>query len=408
MSERSFDLVVYGATGFTGQQAARYLAARPEAGNLRWAIGGRNRDKLEAVRSSLGSAAENVGVVVADAGDADAVNAMVADTKAIATTAGPFALYGDHVVAACVKHRTSYADITGETPWVRKLVDRHHDAAARDGTRIVPFCGIDSVPSDIGTLALVDHFRERHGQACRWVKAFFTFRGGFNGGTLASAINMFESGELAALNDPLLLNPAEQQSDAERDWNPDQRDAVFDPDLKAWTAPFMMAPVNTRVVRRSAALCRDWGQPYGSSFRYAEAMHLGASAGKLSSSMVAGVLRTFERVGGTDRGRRFLRRLGPKPGEGPSEKTLERGFFKTVLIGEAEDGRRARCTMSDRGDPGNRVTVKMLIESALALVLDEASLPGQGRGGILTPATGLGLPLARRLSNAGVKIIVEE
>jgi short subunit dehydrogenase-like uncharacterized protein len=193
---RKFDLVLYGATGFVGRRAAAYLAQPRGRRKLRWAIAGRDAGKLAALRAELAldpAARALPEVIVADSGDAAAVEAMAAATRVLVTTAGPYALYGDAIVDACVQQRTHYADITGETAWVRRVIDRHHARAARDGTRIVPFCGFDSVPSDLGTLLLVRHIEATFGAPCVAVNAYFQMMGGFNGGTLASNAHRYES-----------------------------------------------------------------------------------------------------------------------------------------------------------------------------------------------------------------------
>ena len=200
-----FDVVLYGASGFVGRQTVAHFAAH--AGGLRWALAGRNRDKLVAARTAAGPGAASAGIIVADAADAAALDALANSTRVVLSTAGPFALYGSELVKACVARRTHYVDITGETPWVRSMIDLHHDRAARDGTRIVPCCGFDSVPSDLGAF-LVEQQLESLGEKCVQVKAAFSLRGGFNGGTLASALNMLDEGQTRRMADPWLLSPS--------------------------------------------------------------------------------------------------------------------------------------------------------------------------------------------------------
>jgi short subunit dehydrogenase-like uncharacterized protein len=384
-----YDVILYGATGFTGRQTARHFAAHAPPG-LRWAVAGRHAGKLEALAAETKAA----GFVVADSGDAGAVDAMVARARVLLTTAGPFSKYGTPVVEACVRHGVDYVDITGETPWVRELVDRHHAAAAARGTRIVPFCGFDSVPSDLGALLVVDHFR-RAGQGTRRVSASFAMRGGVNGGSLDTALTMAETGRDTELADPVLLNPPERRTDEERARNPDRRGSDWDPVRKTWLAPFVMAQINTRVVRRSAALAEGYGETYGSAFAYDEAMELRSRGAAWAT---ATGLAAFERALRRPFGRRLVRAFGPKPGQGPSDRTMDGGFFRTRLVGEADDGRRVLVTISADGDPGNRVTVAILCEAAIQLAVARDTLPGGAtRGGLLTPATALGLPLVDRL-----------
>ncbi len=398
---RDFDVVLYGASGFTGRQTAHYFAGQTHPGRLRWAIAGRNRAKLEAVRDSLGQPIE---ILVADSGDQAALDTIAARTRVLLTTAGPYALYGSGIVDACVRFKTHYVDITGETTWVRQLIDRHHAQAAADGTRIVPFCGFDSVPSDLGTFLIVQHLRQSS-VGCRQVKAFYQMRGGLNGGTMATAFNLYESGNASRAADLFLLTPGAQPSAPLLVRSRDPLGPIFDEDIRSWTAPFVMGPINTRVVRRSAALFNQWQEGYGEQFGYQEYTKIGTGPG---GALAAGLLS----LGGAAFGaiiatplRRLLKPLVPQPGEGPSEKTMNEGWFKCELVGIGDDGRRVRVLIRDQGDPGNRATVKFLCESALCLALEEQHLPGgPSRGGILTPATAFGDILADRLRHAGMTI----
>jgi len=393
-----FDIIVYGATGFTGGQAARYMAANAPK-DLHWAVAGRNRERLGAIGAETGAD----GIVVADITDVAAVDEMVSKTKVLLTTAGPYAPHGANLVEACVERGVDYVDITGETPWVHGLIERFHEAAAERGVRVVPFCGFDSVPSDIGTLLVVDALRER-GAETRTVSASFRMKGGLNGGTLASALGMAERGETAAMADWYLLNPeGTRPSAGKRD--ADRHSASWDEDRKVWLAPFVMAGVNTRVVRRSAGLAALYGNPYGAEFSYSESLETSKrwkaqATAAVSAAMVGGMRLALVR--------RFLAKLGPKPGQGPSDEVIEGGFFRVQIVAEGTGGVKARARFEFQGDPGNRFTVTALCESALALVLDRDRLPGGlERGGVLTPATGLGAVLLERLRDAGVETSVE-
>lgn len=398
MAERRlYDVVLYGASGFVGRQTVAYFA-RHGAG-LRWALAGRSRDKLEAVRRAAGPGAAQAGVLVADGADPAGLAALAAHTRVVLSTAGPFALYGSALVAACVAHRTHYVDITGETPWVRGLIDRHHTQAQAEGTRIIPCCGFDSVPSDLGAWLLVQHFAQQ-GRTCAAVKAAFSLRGGFNGGTLASALNLLDSGQDAALADPWLLNPACSRPAP----HPDDADPVAphrDGDFQAWVGPFFMGPVNTRVVRRSAALLG-----YGPDFRYQEYLRFGAgAAAALLSAGVSAGMSASQSALKLAPVRALARRLAPAPGEGPSEDRMNRGGFRCELVGVDTQGTVARARVAASGDPGNRATTVMVCEAALALALDAPRLPcGSSGGGVLTPASGLGDVLVQRLRQAGMTL----
>ena len=387
--QRRHDLVLYGATGFVGRQAVAYLAQH--ASGLRWALAGRSAARLEAVRGQL-----DAGIVVADAEDAAALQALADQARVVVSTAGPFGLYGSKLVAACVQARTHYADITGETPWVHGLIERHHAQAAQDGTRIVPCCGFDSVPSDLGAWLLVQALQSRHGERCVSVKAAFRLRGGLNGGTLASLFNVLDAGQQRAFEDPFLLNPP-GSAPAERQLHADPVVPHHDADFDAWVGPFFMGPVNTRVVRRSAALLG-----YGSGFHYQEYLRFGggAVAAGLAAAASAGAvagrgLLSFKAA------RRLVERLAPSPGEGPSAQRMDGGSFLCELVATGEGGTVLRGRIADRGDPGNRATTKFVCEAGLLLAGGPA---GSANGGVLTPSSALGGAYAQRLRAAGMTI----
>jgi short subunit dehydrogenase-like uncharacterized protein len=375
---RDFDVTLYGATGFTGRQTVAYFRKFAPPG-LRWAIAGRNQAKLEALKAQ-------VPVLVADAGDQSALDVLAARTRVILTTAGPFALYGTGLVDACVRFGTHYVDITGETNWARVLIDCYHEKAAADGTRIIPFCGFDSIPSDLGAMLIANAL----GPDTHEVKAFFQMRGGLNGGTLASILNMYESGADTAVRDLFLLSPTVTRAPSELEQDP--VGAIHDADLNTWTAPFVMSRINTRVVRRSCAIL-------GVDFAYQEYMKLG---GHFAAVVAATGGALFERSMRFAPVRGLLHTIGPAPGAGPSEETMDNGWFRCDLFGKTSGGHTAQAVISDKGDPGNRVTVKCLCESALALALDQFP----DRAGVLTPATGIGDALVNRLRARGMTLSV--
>ncbi len=400
---RKYDVVLYGASGFVGRQTVAYFARHPQvkALGLTWAIAGRSADKLEAVRKDCG--APKVGVLVAEAHDAKAMDALARGTAVVLSTAGPFALYGSELVAACVRNGTHYVDITGETPWVKGLIDRHHAEAQRKGARIIPFCGFDSIPSDLSAHLANATMRERYGEVCTAVKVAFSIRGGFNGGTLASLFNMLASGQSEAMADPFLLNP-EGMRPANTAAHTDPLGPCHDADFSAWLAPFMMSTINTRVVRRSAALLG-----YADGYAYQEYLRLGrgpaAALAATSLSVGSFTSQAALRLGPV---RRLAQRLAPPPGAGPSEASMDGGSFRAQWVGHSASGKMARGIIADKGDPGNRATTKMLCESALALALQLDELPGgRQHGGLLTPASGLGDVLVQRLRLAGMNLQVE-
>jgi short subunit dehydrogenase-like uncharacterized protein len=409
MPDRQYDVVLYGASGFTGRQTVQYFARNTRPSEIRWAIAGRNRQTLEAAREHAGENARSADILVADAQDQQAVDAIVSKTRILLTTAGPFSLYGSKIVDACVRYKTHYVDITGEMSWVRDLIDRHHDRAAADGTRIIPCCGFDSIPSDLGTYLVVRHIQKKLGVDCREVKSFYQIRGGLNGGTFASAANQQASGQAARMRELFLLNPAKARSAEELRLNRDPREAHFDSDIGAWSTPFVMGMANARVVRRSAGLFEQWNESYGPEFRYQEYQKITGAMARAKAYVMLAALGTLQATLKSSAGRRFLTRLAPKPGHGPSQKTMDNGFFRCDLVGMAADGRKVYGIVSDKGDPGNRATVKFLCEAALSLALSADQLPGgPKRGGVLTPATGLGDVLVERLRRAGMRLEITD
>jgi short subunit dehydrogenase-like uncharacterized protein len=397
-------VVLYGATGFVGRQTVAHFAAH--AGGVRWALAGRSAQKLEQVRQACGPGAAEAGIIVADAADPKALDALAGQAVVVLSTAGPFALYGSALVAACVAHRTHYVDITGETPWVRELIDHHHAQAARDGTRIIPCCGFDSVPSDLGAWLVAEAVWRQHSEPCVSVKACHSMRGGLNGGTLASALNLMEAGQDKLLADPFLLNPqgsVPRNAAEHADPVAPHRDADFD----AWVGPFMMGPVNTRVVRRTAALLKARGDAaYGAHFSYQEYMRFGrgplAAAAAVGISVGMGMGQAAMRF---KTGRAMARAAAVAPGQGPSERTMDGGSFRCELVGKTASGKVVRGRVAGQGDPGNRATTKFVCESALALAMQPQALPGGERGGgVLTPASGLGLVLGQRLAAVGITL----
>ena len=379
MPQRDLDVILYGASGFTGRQTVRYFTANAPPG-LRWAIAGRNRAKLEQLHPGITA-------IEADSANQTLIDAMVARTRVMLSTAGPFAQYGDRLVDACVRLGTHYADITGETVWARSLIDRYHSIASAAGTRIIPFCGFDSVPSDLGAFAIA---RELNGAATE-IKAYFEWKGGApNGGTLASGWNAFDSGHDGQMQDLFLLSPESRHTASNLEVDPTT--ASFDRDANSWVVPFVMSSINTRVVRRSCQLL-------GAQFGYQE---YSKASGPVAAHLAATGSRLLNSALRSDTMRSLLKRVTPQPGTGPSEKEMDEGWFRCHLFGRSADGKTARMLLSGDGDPANRITVKCLCESALALACDSERLPR--RAGVLTPTTGLGEVLLDRLAKRGITI----
>jgi short subunit dehydrogenase-like uncharacterized protein len=399
---KELDVVLYGAGGFTGRQTVAYFARHAPAG-LRWAIAGRHRDKLDAARADCG--APPVEVLIADSANQSTVDAVVSRTRIVLSTAGPFALYGTSVVDACVRFGTHYVDITGETPWVHELITRYHERAAPAGTRIIPCCGFDSVPSDLGTLLMARHVQTALAAPCVEARGYFQLSGGLNGGTVASLMNMLRADEPPRPGGPFMLDPPTPHGTRQTERSRPLVAPRFDAELGAWIGPFFMAPINTRIVRRSAALFAEWQEPYGPEFVYQEALKYDPPLARAKAWAGTAAIAAFYGAVKTPITRPLVTPLLPKPGAGPSAQTMDRGWFTCELLAMTQDGRRARGLMSFAGDPGNRATTVLVCESALALAVDGDRLPGGvGRGGVLTPATGLGQALADRLVRAGVTI----
>ncbi len=401
---KDYDVVLYGAGGFTGKQTVAYFAQHAPA-DLRWALAGRHRDKLESARAESGERAHTADILIADSKDQATVDAVVSRTRIVLNTAGPFALYGTPVVDACVRFGTHYVDITGETPWVHDLISRYHEQAGSAGTRLIPCCGFDSVPSDLGTLLMARHIHQAFGVACVEVRGYFQLSGGLNGGTIASLMNLLRSDSGSRPGGPFMLDPAIPHGPRQTERSRALRAPRFDAEFGAWIGPFFMAPINTRVVRRSAALFAQWQEPYGPEFVYQEALKYDPPFARAKAWAGTGAIAAFYGAVKQPLTRRLVTPFLPTPGAGPSVQTMDRGWFTCDLLAIAEDGRQVRGVLSYPGDPGNRATTVLVCEAALALAVDAGQLPGGAhRGGVLTPATGLGQVLAGRLVRAGVTI----
>ena len=407
---REYDIVLYGATGFVGKLTAEYLARA--GGDARIALAGRSTERLLAIRETLGPSAQSWPVLEADASSPSTLDAMAAQTRVVVTTVGPYSRYGLPLVAACAAAGTDYADLTGEPPFVRDCIDRYHKQALDTGARIVHACGFDSIPSDLTVYAL--YRRAREDGAGELVGTDFVvrkFSGGFSGGTLASMVEVLDSVSRDAdvrrqFADPYTLSPdrgAEPELGAQPDlrW---RRGRQIAPELTGlWTAGFIMAPTNTRIVRRSNAL-QDWA--YGRRFRYSEHMSVGSSAvAPVASGVVNGIGNAVSGLGSRYfrlLPRRLVERVLPKPGTGPSESVRERGFYKAETYTTTTSGTRYVATIAQRGDPGYKATAVLLGESGLALAIDRDEL--SELRGVLTPAAAMGDALLARLSSAGVSV----
>lgn len=409
---RDYDIVLYGASGFVGKLTAQYLATT--ASGARIALAGRSADRLQAVRNTLPEAAQDWPLIVADASQPSTLNALAASTRVVVTTVGPYLRYGMPLVAACAAAGTDYADLTGETLFVREAIELHHKQAVDTGARIVHACGFDSIPSDLSVFAL-HRQAERDGTGHLGDTNFVVrrFAAGVSGGTVASMTELAREAALdpearRLLNDPYTLTPdrgAEPELGAQPDarW---RRGREIAPELDGyWVGAFAMALPNTRIVRRSNALL-DYA--YGRRFEYAEQMSTGRSVG---APLVA-AMATVGNVATMGLGSRFINRVPraalervlPKPGTGPSEQARERGHYTVETYTTTSEGARYVARMSQQGDPGYKATSVLLGESGLALALDRDKL--SDLRGILTPAAAMGDALLARFPAAEVSLDV--
>ena len=397
MSARKYDVIVFGATSFAGQILARYLAGHfgGPSEKLDWAIAGRSASRLAELKC-------DVPVIIADAANAEQVQAMAAQARVVVSTVGPYALYGEPLIRACAEGGTDYCDLTGEAQWIKRMIDRYEAAAKTSGARIVHCCGFDSIPSDMGVWFLQQEARKRFGAPCMRVKMRVrSLKGGASGGTIASGINIAK--EAAAdpavrrdLANPYLLCPPGHGFTARQH---SVKMPELDPDFEAWTAPFVMAAVNTRVVHRSNALS---GNAYGDDFQYDEAMLTGKGLkGRMTATTVVAGLAGFV-AGSLLPPTRWVMEnfLLPKPGEGPSPEAQLKGRFDLRFVGRTAKGEMLRTKVTGDRDPGYGSTAKMLGQAAASIALDHHSKGNKsGRpGGFWTPATIFDERLIERLT----------
>ena len=389
--DRKYEIIVYGATGFTGQICCKYL--RDNYKDLVWAMAGRNKEKLDQIKSDFNLECD---VIVADGADLEALRSLTSHTKVVLSTAGPFARYGSLLVQACVENATHYTDITGENHWVKGLIDKHHGEAASKGIRIIPSCGYDSIPSDIGAFFTISQFNKPVSRADVYQEAL----GGASGGTTETMFTM--DGLSKEMRDPFVLNPDDTVSEEQREKSKDGFSIEQVEGIDGWAGMGLMAVANTRVVRRSAALMEQNQKPYGNNFTFGE--HGLFSTKRMARLASFGLLMAFLVISTPIK--HLVRRFLPKPGEGPSQEQQDNGWFRSTFVAFSEDGERKVCSMYGSGDPGYKSTAKLVCESAIALAQSNDLPGGNEYGGVLTSAVGLGEVLIDRLKNAGIEFKV--
>ena len=389
MSDKSVDVVIYGATGFTGKLVVEYMQEKyGKDEGVSWAIAGRSEEKLNAVREDL-KVGSNVSQLLVDSNDADSIASMVQQAKCVLTTVGPYQLYGAKILQQCVIHGVDYVDLCGEPGWMHEMINEYSDQAKETGARIVFSCGFDSIPFDLGVYFLQKEVIERHGQPASNVRGRVrAMNGEFSGGTAASLgatmASLKEKPELfEILVNPFALSNGFTGPEQAQDSKP-----IYDDKLETWVAPFFMAPINTKNVHRSNALMDHL---YGKDFCYNEMWIQGpGEEGKAAAEFVGSMNPLAD---------------APAPGEGPSKESRENGNYDVLFCADLSDGSSLHASVSGDMDPGYGSTSKMIAESALCLVDDCSELSG----GIYTPAPAMGEKLITRLqASAGLTFKIED
>lgn len=408
MPSQNYDLIVFGATSFVGKILCQYLTSEYGINDkVSWAAAGRSQDKLEKLRASLGAEAEQLALLIADAADESSLQSLCEQTRVIISTVGPYALYGEPLVKVCVATGTDYCDLTGEVQWVRRMITRYEDKARETGARIVHCCGFDSIPSDMGVWHLQRAAQAQFGAPCESIRMRVkAMRGAASGGTIASMLNITKE---AASNPELRKELANPYSicPADHGFTARQHNVTspeIDPESKQWAAPFVMAGINTRIVHRSNALS---GKAYGENFRYDESMLMGkGTKGRLRATGFVMGLGAFL-VGAALKPTRWLMEnyMLPKPGEGPSPKAQEEGFYDIRFYGETANGERINTRVTGDRDPGYGSTSMIIAQSGLSLAFDIDKT--ERGGGFWTTATVFDQRLVDRLEkHAGLSFSV--
>ena len=393
IDKREYDIIIWGASGFTGRLVAEYLYKNYNSKDLKWAIAGRDNQKLISIRKTFLN--DEVPIVLADSFDETSLNKMTQRANVICSTVGPYAKYGSLLVKSCIKNKTHYCDLAGEAQWIRKMIDLYHEEAIRNQVKIVNSCGYDSIPSDMGVYFINKNLSKKN----LTIKMRVTgTKGGYSGGTYASMQNIIKEASSdrevrKSLTNPYGLNPVGEQSGHDKR---DLSSVVFDKKIKSWIAPFLMAGINTKIVRRSNALSN---YNYGKDFKYDEAVMTGKGIkGQLAGIMLSIPLILLAAKPGSILNKIFSFFV-PKPGQGPNKKERESGYFSSKFFVFDEHSNSSIFKVTGDRDPGYGSTSKMLAESAVCLAKDNLD----NTFGIITPSYAMGNNILERLvSNAGL------
>lgn len=400
---RHFDFVLFGATSFVGKILCEYMINTYSNEDVKWAIAGRSASKIAALKSELGAKAADIPEIIANSNDEQSLSNMCQQTKVVVSTVGPYALYGEPLVKVCVESGTDYCDLTGEAQWIAAMIRKYQHAAEASGARIVNSCGFDSIPSDLGVLHLQENSQQAFGEDCFRIKMRVkAANGGFSGGTVASLINVVKEAKDNPGLRRELANPYALCADGHPFFTRQatNNSPKFDSDFKRWIAPFVMAAINTRIVHRTNDLM---DARYGNNFQYDEAMLMKSKRIAKTTGLVMGLFM----LGASIKPTRVLMEkfLLPKPGQGPSKKEQEAGFFNLQFFGETSGGKKIRTKVTGDKDPGYGSTAKMLAETAIFF----AQTKPEKSGGFWTPASIFGMPLVERLTEkAGLTFDVVE
>ena len=394
---KQFDIIIWGATSFTGKLVVEYLFEKFASTKIKWAIAGRNKEKLENVRSKV--ADKNIPIFIADSFDEKSLSVIVKKSKVICSTVGPYSLYGSLLVELCVKHSTNYCDITGEAHWIRTIIDKFHEDAKKKKIKIVNSCGFDSIPSDMGVYFIQNQIKKAYKSYAKSIKMRVAgIRGGISGGTYGSINNLLkeayaDKSVFKILNNPYGLNPKDKMEGMDKK---DLRKIIFDKESNSWIYPFIMAGINTKIVRRSNALSNFQN---GKDFRYEEAMMSGKGISGFFKAILAVFPLAMVGLNPNSFKKKIVNLFMPKPGEGPGFEKRKNGFYNLRFYITTDDNRKAFAKVIGDSDPGYGSTSKILAQSALCLAFDD--LPDNY--GVITPSHSMGNKLLKRLiDNAGL------